>query len=88
MGSVIYDEAVASDPHDSPRSGTQLVTSDVANDYSETANRAFVGRPGCDLGTLGLKGIFRWLRGVALVDNSLLSKRNGVVSCQFGFVAL
>jgi hypothetical protein len=47
-----------------------------------------VGRPGLDPGTLGLKGTFRWLRGVALVDNSLLSKRNGVVSCQFGFVVL
>jgi hypothetical protein len=67
MGSVIFDEAVASDAHDSARSGTQLVTSDVANDYSETANRAFVGRPGCDPGTLGLKGTVKWLLCVGLV---------------------
>jgi hypothetical protein len=30
-----------------------------------------VGRPGLDPGTLGLEVTFQWLRGVALVENSL-----------------
>jgi hypothetical protein len=47
-----------------------------------------VGRRGLDPRTLGLKGTFRWLRGVGLVENSMCFVGNGVVSCRFGFVVL
>jgi hypothetical protein len=42
-------------------------STDVANSYSEPMNRTFVGRPGLDPGTLGLKGTCRWLFCVGLV---------------------
>ena len=50
--------------------------------------KLLVGRPGLDPGTLGLKGVFRWLRGISFVEDSMCFVGNGVVSCRFGFVEL
>ena len=56
MRSVLYDQSNPARSFVSAGLATQTATSDVADNYSEAANRTFVGRPGLDPGTLGLKG--------------------------------
>jgi integrase len=56
MRSVLFDEIIPMRPLGSAGLATQMATSDLANSYSEPVNRTFVGRPGLDPGTLGLKG--------------------------------
>ena len=56
MRSVLYDENVSNRPQESEPLATQLATLRVANSYSKPVIRNFVGRPGLDPGTLGLKG--------------------------------
>ena len=56
MRSVLYGQNEPAGPLVSAGLATQMATSDVADNYSEHANRTFVGRPGLDPGTLGLKG--------------------------------
>ena len=67
MRSVLFDEIIAVRPLALAGLATQMATSDVANSYSESVNRAFVDRPGLDPGTLGLKGTFNRLSCVGLV---------------------
>ena len=73
MRSVLFDEIIHARPLASTGLATQVATSDVADDYSEPANRAFVGRPGLDPGTLGLKGgciRSEWSGGVGFIRES------------------
>src|ERR1019366_9232332 len=67
MRSVLFDEIDPARPHVSAGLATQMATSDVASSYSEPVNRTFVGRPGLDPGTLGLKGTFHRMFCVGLV---------------------
>jgi integrase len=67
MRSVLFDEIIPARPLGSASLATQMATSDLANSYSEPVNRTFVGRPGLDPGTLGLRGTFLWLSRVDLV---------------------
>jgi integrase len=67
MRSVLFDEIIPVRPHASVGLATQVATSDVANSYTEPVNRAYVGRPGLDPGTLGLKGTFHRMFCVGLV---------------------
>src|ERR1019366_5742496 len=67
MRSVLFDEITPAGPLVSSGLATQLATSDVAIGNSEPVNRTFVGRPGLDPGTLGLKETFKVLCGVVLV---------------------
>ena len=80
MRSVLFDEIIHSRPFASAGLATQVATSDVASGYSEPANRAFVGRPGLDPGTLGLKETFNLLRSVGLVAY-VLSFQGNVLFC-------
>jgi integrase len=56
MRSVLFDEIISVRPHMSVGLATQMATPDVADTHFEAVNRTFVGRPGLDPGTLGLKG--------------------------------
>ena len=76
MRSVLFDEIIHSRPFASAGLATQVATSDVASGYSEPANRAFVGRPGLDPGTLGLKeGCIwsDWSGGVGIIRESKIT---------------
>jgi integrase len=55
MRSVLFDEIIPARTLASAGLATQMATSDVANSYFKPVNRTFVGRPGLDPGTLGLK---------------------------------
>jgi hypothetical protein len=52
MRSMLFDEITPARPQTMAGLATQMATSDVANSYTEPVNRAFVGRPGLDPGTL------------------------------------
>ena len=56
MRSVLFDEIIPARPLASSGLATQLATSDAVVGDSGPVNRTFVGRPGLDPGTLGLKG--------------------------------
>jgi hypothetical protein len=56
MRSVLYDEIVSIRPQESDLLAAQLATLRAANSYFKPVIRNFVGRPGLDPGTLGLKG--------------------------------
>ena len=53
-----FDESVQVSPRKSDALATRLATSLVANECLEPVIRTYVGRPGLDPGTLGLKVAF------------------------------
>jgi hypothetical protein len=76
MRSVLFDEITPARPLVSAGLTTQMATSDVASSYFEVVNRTFVGRPGLDPGTLGLKGTCELLFCVGLVAHVYCFQEN------------